>query len=117
MQPGPNNAIEVVNERSRLVQLDRAGLAPAAVPGTTFRPDATGTLSGPLVTPTTIPADGVPTQFNVTVDPGGGGASFTRLVTLNYGGVTVSDYATLRGFLEAAIRAADVNKSEERRVG
>jgi phage tail sheath protein FI len=110
MQPGPNNALEVVNERSRLVQLDRAGLLPAAVPAGTFRPSATGTLGGPLPQPVSIPADGAATQFDVTVDPGGGGSLFTRAVTLDYGGVTVSDYATLRSYLEAAIRAADINE-------
>ncbi|HVX67232.1 MAG TPA: phage tail sheath C-terminal domain-containing protein [Bryobacteraceae bacterium] len=108
MRPGvANNAIESVNENSRLVQLNRDGLA-NAIPDPfdpTFRPDPTATLSGPLTLPAAIPADGAATAFQAHVTPGGGAPAFDAPVQLNYGGATVADYASLRPFLEAAIRA------------
>lgn len=55
MEPDtPNNALEVVNQGSRLVQLDRVGLTPAGIPDPfepDFRPTANGTISGQPVTP------------------------------------------------------------------
>ncbi|HEX8984402.1 MAG TPA: phage tail sheath C-terminal domain-containing protein [Bryobacteraceae bacterium] len=108
MRPGAaNNAIEVVNENSRLVQLNRDGLL-NAIPDpfvTTFRPDPTGTLSAPLTLPAVIPADGAAKAFQAQVSPGGGAPAFNAPVQLNYGGAAVADYASLRPFLEAAIRA------------
>lgn len=101
-----NNALEVVNEGSRLVQLDRAGLAPAAIPAPPFRPAATGTLGDPIA-PVAIPASG--STIAVDVDPDGPGVATTlsKTATLSYGGgpapTTLSE---LRPFLEAAIRAA-----------
>jgi len=107
MRPGvPNNAIEVVNETSRLVQLDRDGL-PDPIPDpfvTSFRPDATGTLGATLPAVAVIPADGAATAFQAQVFPGGSGSSFNAPVQLDYGGASVSDYASLRPYLEAAIR-------------
>ncbi len=118
MRPGvANNAIEVVNETSRLVQLDRDGLADA-IPDpfdTKFRPDATGTLSGALTLPAAIPADGSGTKFQAQVSPGGGAATFNAPVQLDYGGTTVADYASLRPFLEAAIRSGASAASEANR--
>ncbi len=105
-----NNAIEAINEGSRLVQLDRNGLA--AIPGppfpATFRPDATGTQGGALGTPPTIPAQG--DQLDIVINPGGG-APDRPLVTasLDYQGNVPTTYAQLRPFLEAAIRAVDPN--------
>jgi Bacteriophage tail sheath protein len=112
MRPGVrNNAIEVVNESSRLVQLDRDTLAAIPTPfPPTFRPDATGTLGGALPSPATIPAQGA--TFDVTVDPDGPSGpttSVTRTVTLDYGGAAPADYVSLRPFVENAIRAADPN--------
>jgi len=115
MRPGvANNAIEVVNENSRLVQLDRDGLAALPSPFVvTFRPAATGTLGDALPSPAVIPADGAATAFQAAVDPGGAGAPFNVPVQLAYGGASVTDYATLRGFLEAAIRAGAASAVEE----
>jgi uncharacterized protein len=48
----PNNALEVVNQGSRLVQLDRDGMGP--VPAMPFQPSATGTLGDIL--PLAVPA-------------------------------------------------------------
>ena len=113
MRPGVrNNAIEVVNETSNLVQLDRTGLAAIPTPfPATFRPNATGTLGGPLPTPATIPAQGA--TFDLSVDPdgpAGAAVAVTGTATIDYGGSPVpTDYATLRPFVENAIRAADPN--------
>ena len=103
MEPDtPNNAIEVVNQGSQLVQLDRAGLNPANLPSPfnpAFRPAATGTLGGPLPSPVAIPADGA--AFNVTIQ---GGPTVNG--TLQYGASTPATYAGLRSFVEQAIRRA-----------
>jgi uncharacterized protein len=54
LQPDtPANVIEVVNQGSRLVQLDRDGLAAVPAMPPAFRPAATGTLSGSL--PAAVP--------------------------------------------------------------
>jgi phage tail sheath protein FI len=94
----PNNAIEVVNEGSQLVQLTVVVPSPF---DKNFRPATTGTLAVPF-TPPKIPNAG--DQF--TVDAGSG----AKTATITYGGSTKpTDYPPLRPFLEAAIRAADVN--------
>jgi phage tail sheath protein FI len=115
MRPGaPNNAIEVVNENSRLVQLDRIGLADIPDPfDPAFRPDATGTLSDALDLPPVIPA--ALSTFEASVDPGGGGTAFTVEVELQFTGQTPTDYAGLRPFLEAGIRAAAAEATEANR--
>jgi uncharacterized protein len=88
----PAFAVEVVNNGSKLIQLSNPGAS---------RPGATGTLSG-AIPAVAIPAD--KSTCKVSVNGGGG-----KTVTLNLAGATVTDYATLRPFLEAAIRAADPN--------
>jgi hypothetical protein len=100
MQPErPNNAIAVVNAGSRLVTLNRTGLAAAPSPwDPTFRPAATGTISGPLPTTAVIPADGA--TFNVTLD------GVTVNGALDYPGAAPTSYPQLRPFLEQAIRRA-----------
>jgi phage tail sheath protein FI len=107
MRPGArNNALEVVNAASRLVQLDRGGLAALPSPfASTFRPDTTGTV-GDVITAFAVPPEG--TNFSVVVDPDGSGpaAATTVAATFRYGGVVVTDAASFRPFLEAAIRAA-----------
>ena len=109
-----NSALEVVNEGSKLVQLDRIGLA-APLPDPPFRPSPTGTLGddlpalpAPTMPPTPVVADGAATEFDVTVDPDGTGTdNFTRTVRLDYGGEAPDTYAAFRPFLEAALRAAE----------
>ncbi|MGD9535608.1 MAG: phage tail sheath family protein [Alphaproteobacteria bacterium] len=105
MEPNtPNNAIEVVNQGSRLVQLDRQGLVPANLPVTvpfpaTFRPAPNGTLSGDLPTPPAIPAQGA--GFNVNIGTGVVNGA------IDYGTAPVpTTYPTLLPFVQAAIRAA-----------
>src|SRR5690606_1068724 len=67
----PNNAIAVVNEGSRMIQLDRrklddSGDLPSLPGGPPYpRPAATGTLGEPLTGAPGIPADGA--AFSVTV--------------------------------------------------
>jgi len=111
-----NNAIEVVNAGSKMVQLDRDGLADALPDpwDPTFRPTATGTLSGDLPA---APGGGAPvvpdgSQFDITVNPGGGAADLvTVTATIDYRGAIPETYAAFRPFLEAAIRAADRNNA------
>ncbi|MEJ2548926.1 MAG: phage tail protein, partial [Gemmatimonadota bacterium] len=70
MEPNTANyAVEEVNERSALVQLNRETMAALSSPWP--RPDATGTL-GALLTPVTIPADGETFQYRVDQDGTGG---------------------------------------------
>ena len=65
----PNNAIEVVNQGSRLIQLDRNGLPALAVPAP--RPASTGTFSGDL--PNAVPAfaqiDGISITLSLGAPP------------------------------------------------
>ncbi|HEY5960495.1 MAG TPA: phage tail sheath C-terminal domain-containing protein, partial [Polyangiaceae bacterium] len=66
------------------------------------RPDASGTQGAALTA--AIPVQG--STFNVTLQPGGGAPSVGPLLaTLDYGGATVSNFAALRPFVEAALRA------------
>jgi phage tail sheath protein FI len=96
-RPGAvNNALEVVNAGSKLVQLGL--LATLATPFAAILPVATGTIGTALPASPAIPADG--SAFNVTVN---GGANIS--CTLSYGGTTPADYPTLRPYVEAAIRA------------
>ena len=88
----PAYAVDNVNNGSKLIQLSNPGAN---------RPAATGTLSG-AIPAVAIPAD--KSTCKVTVNTG-----TPKTVTLNLQGATVTDFATLRPFLEAAIRAADPN--------
>ncbi len=106
LRPGVrSNAVDVINEGSRLVQVDRTGLSllPAA-PAPPFRPDATGTLSDTL--PGAVPAVADLSTLTLTLNPGGG-ALPPLPATIRYNGAPVpTTYSDLRPFLEAAIRAA-----------
>jgi len=96
-RPGAvNNALEVVNAGSKLVQLELLGTL--ATPFAAILPAATGTVGTALPTSPSIPTDG--SAFNVKVN---GGSNIS--CTLNYGGTTPADYPTLRSYVEAAIRA------------
>jgi hypothetical protein len=88
-----NNALSVVNESSRLVQLDRDAMPalPAAAPFP--RPAPSGTMGGNVGA---IPAS----PIDVSVDAGSG----ARTVTVTYTGTL--DYPGLRPLLEQAIRDA-----------
>jgi phage tail sheath protein FI len=93
----PTNAIDLVNEQSQLIQLAVVGAVPDPF-DKTFRPATTGTLG---TTPTGIPVEG----DTFTVDPGSG----AKVATIHYGAVTPADFPSLRPFVEAAIRAANIN--------
>ncbi|RXF74135.1 phage tail sheath family protein [Hansschlegelia zhihuaiae] len=103
MEPDtPNNALEVVNQGSLLVQLDRDGM-PALVapaPGSPWpRPASHGTLGAALpASPVSIPPTG--SSLNVTV------SGFPIINgTLDYVGAPPTSYAGLRPLLEAEIRS------------
>ena len=97
-RPGAvNNALEVVNDGSKLIQLDRDGLTPFPTPFGAVRPAATGTMGSDPPGP--LPADHDSFTVMVSGNPNQIGC------TLEYGGATVSDYPTLRGYLESALRA------------
>ena len=88
-----NSATEVVGDGSRLVQLTRQGAGPLN------RPAATGTFGTALPVAPILPASG----DTFTVDPGPGAIT----CTIDYPPATPpTDYAELRPYLEAAIRAA-----------
>jgi phage tail sheath protein FI len=93
MDPGlPNNAIDTVNAASRMIQIDRDGMAALAAPFP--RPAPTGTYSTALTTP--VPAS----PIAMTVDAGGGARAFNVVYT------GAPDYATLRPLIEQALRGA-----------
>jgi phage tail sheath protein FI len=93
-----NNAIEVVNQGSRLVQIALA--SPVPVPFVAdFRPAAGGTLGDLLPIPAAIPANG--SVFNVDI---GGGAIAG---TIDYATAAApTTYAALLPFVQDAIRRA-----------
>jgi phage tail sheath protein FI len=66
MRPGAaNNALEVVNEQSKMVQLDRDGLPAMASPfDTTFRPCATGSPGASIPATTVVPGSGKKLRVN-----------------------------------------------------
>ena len=107
MRPGARNlATEVVNDGSKLVQLDRNGLGALADPPE--RPQSTGTQGDVLAAPFPI-TDG--SVLNVDVDPDGPLGPLpviSRPATIAYQGAPVpTTAAAFRPFLEAAIRAAE----------
>ena len=104
------NAIDVVNAGSKLIQLAEI-VAPPAVFDPAFRPDANGTLSGPLPAVPNIPADGATIAITMNPDPDGGAPDLPTVNgTIAYGASAVpTTYAGFRRFLEAAIRGADPN--------
>jgi phage tail sheath protein FI len=98
LRPGMSNeALEVVNEASKLVQLSLEAALPD--PFTAIRPTPSATVGGALTGAVVIPPD--PSDFTLT--PSGGGA---LTCTLTYGGTAPTDYPGLRPYLQAAIRAA-----------
>jgi hypothetical protein len=104
MQAGAsNNAIEIVNEGSSLIQLGlHAGfVVNAAAPFQ--RPVMNGIADSIAVPLPAVPASG--SQFELRVVPASGTPGNWLTATLNYPGAP--DYAALAPFLQAAIRAAD----------
>jgi phage tail sheath protein FI len=107
MEPGaPNSALEVVNAGSKLVQLDRDGMADLDDPAP--RPDPSGTTGAALPDPFAAPDDGA--QFGIVVNPGGGAGDLDAVTaTLDYRGADPENYAALRSAVERAIRTAGRN--------
>ena len=102
-----NNAVNVVNEGSRLVQLDRDLMGALSDPPP--RPDRLlGTLSGPPPPPPIFPTGGK--KFEIKIDPDGPGAgsaaAITKTVTLNYIGADPTTLSQLQLSLQNSIRAA-----------
>jgi phage tail sheath protein FI len=92
-----NNALWVVNESSKIVQLDRGGLGAVPADPSGFRPAATGTIGGPIAATLAAPASGA----SVKVSSGGG----DKTATIDYTGTL--DLPGYVAALEAAIQAAD----------
>ena len=92
-----NNALWVVNESSKIIQLDRDGAD--TIPGNPsgFRPAATGTLGAAVSATLSPPATGA----TIRVNSGGG----DKVATINR--PTGIDLPTYVGFLQAAIQTAD----------
>ncbi len=107
----PNFALAVVNETSRMVQLDRRNLAgtadlPALPVVAPFpRPAATGTLGNVLALPPGIPANGATFTVTVANDVDPPVVRAARTATLAYGGPAPASHQALRPFIEASIRA------------
>ena len=104
------NALEVVNQGSRLVQLDRADLNPSDLPDpfvADFRPSSTGTLGAAIPGAGTLPAAANISNLEVTLNVDSGATSIGP-VALNFvfgpgGPTTFTGWAQA---FEAAIRAA-----------
>ncbi len=115
-----NNALEVVNQGSRLIQLNRDSLAPANPPVpfvATFRPAASGTLSGALggnVPAVVASVDDL--EITITLDDGAGGTfavgpldvqfDFATTPTAYLGGSSPGDFSAWAQALERGIREA-----------
>jgi phage tail sheath protein FI len=98
-RPGAaNNALQVVNEGSKLVQLDRDGMTALPDPFTPVLPQESGTVGADLPMPPTIPAPSSDLKVSVS-----GGQDIG--VALDYGGTLPADYQSLVPFMEASIRA------------
>ena len=118
MEPGrPNNALEVINQGSALIQITRDPVLvgqtsaaavvitpfPVVVPwADTFRPTPTGTLGDALAIPFAAPANGAA----VDVTLGGPIAIGPINQTIQYGPVAPASYAEVRVLVEQAIRRA-----------
>lgn len=85
---GPSNAVEVINEQSKLIQLDRSTFT------STSQPVATGTIGNPIAATTPIPPNGAQLLIN------------GNTLTLDYG-TAPTTLGELKPYLQAAIRAAN----------
>jgi phage tail sheath protein FI len=90
------DAVEVVNEASKMVQLTLVGASGD-------RPAASATVGDALPVPPP-PAPVVADGSTFTVTPSVGGPAV--IATLDFGGTSPADFPSLRPFLQAAIRAA-----------
>jgi phage tail sheath protein FI len=113
----PNHAIDVVNEGSLIVQIDRHALDGGELGALTppfTRPPATGTMGNALLT-VEVPGDGTVISVKVTDDTDD---EFDETGELSYGGTVPETYQGLRPFLEAAIRklASTENITESQRA-
>src|SRR5262249_22198939 len=109
MEPDtPNNALEVVNQGSRLVQLDRDGMAAIPAPFVaTFRPARNGTMSGAL--PATVPPVASIDTLEVTLRVGSPGIDIGPVpLTLDFGSPAAvpASHTAWAQVLERALRAA-----------
>ena len=96
VRPGArNNAIAVINEGSKLVQLERTGAA--AIPLPPARPAVTGTVSDTLPSPPLVPPNTPETRPDRR-SPGAAGPlpAINRTLTLNYGGAAPRSRLRLR---------------------
>ncbi len=104
MQVGAsNNAIEIVNEGSSLVQLKLHSGFTVNANAPFQRPPITGAAGTIAVPLPVVPVSG--SLFDLRVDPGGVAGGAWKTATLTYPGVL--DFPGLVPFLQSAIRAAD----------
>jgi phage tail sheath protein FI len=108
LEPGTaNNALDVVNQGSRLVQLDRDGMADVPAMPPPFRPAATGTLGGDL--PASVPVEADIDTLDVTLELDSGATSIGPIAVMFNFGPANSAPTTFSGWaqaLERALRAA-----------
>jgi phage tail sheath protein FI len=104
LQPDtPANVLEVVNQGSRLVQLDRDGLAAVPAMPPAFRPAAAGTLSGSL--PVAVPAQAAIDDLSVTLTLDNGATPFGPFpLPFNFGPANPAP-TTFAGWAQALERA------------
>src|SRR5262249_23315163 len=108
-EPGaPTYAPDVVNQSSQLIRLSPppgSAFPNAAQWTSAYRPAETGTVGAALTTPVKLPSDN--DTFHVKVSADGSTANTaTFTATMSLGGATLSDYASVIPYLQAAIRAA-----------
>jgi phage tail sheath protein FI len=108
-EPGASTyAPDVVNQSSQLIQLSPppGSAFPSAAQWTSaYRPAETGTAGVALTTPVKLPSDN--DTFHVKVSTDGSTANTaTFTATISLGGATLSDYASVIPYLQAALRGA-----------
>jgi uncharacterized protein len=100
----PNNALEVVNQGSRLVQLNRVGLAALPPAASMIKPAASGILGSAFTTPIA----GGPTTLDVALS-----TSAAAAITLNIGTTSGTNFAQWAADFQAALRNAGTDVSLE----
>jgi uncharacterized protein len=100
-----NNAIDVVNQGSRLIQLNRDGLAALPVPpAAMIKPAASGIVGSPFTTPIAGGATTIDVALSV---------SAAAAITLNIATTAGTDFAQWAADLQSALRGAGTDPTLE----